>query len=283
MERGTVKGRYTIIRFMPDVYNGEILNVGLIGHNEDGKVYYKMISEDSNKIKSFGKNTRFNYKYIKEKIEFYLLNTYGTTGHVGSVAVASPVKSDFLDQIIEYYSDNYISFSKIRWVKSKNTDLIYDKLYSRYTGDKPLKKVEVNTKTKVADIFKENNLLGVKVKKDFKIKPFKGFNDITMKIDFIYKNGSWNYIQVVPKLDNNKNKLEFIAEMKLLFENINKEDKVKFIYDKNYEKDLIEIINYFSKDNNIEEIDFKDKYQVNELVLDIKNNAKNNIEKLLAV
>ncbi|PKF39840.1 hypothetical protein [Macrococcoides caseolyticum] len=71
--------------------------------------------------------------------------------------------------------------------------------------------------------------------------------------------------------------------MKLLFENINKEDKVKFIYDKNYEKDLIEIINYFSKDNNIEEIDFKDKYQVNELVLDIKNNAKNNIEKLLAV
>lgn len=282
MERTSIKGRYSIIRFMPDVYNGEILNVGILGHDENGKVHFKLISEESNKIKSFGTNIKKNYRFIKEKIEYYLTNTTGTVGYVGNISIATPVKEDFIEKIIDYFTDNYISFSKPRWIKSININNIFNSLYFRYTGDIIDKKIEVNTKSQVSDIFKQRNLLGIKVKKDYK-KPLKDFEDITLKIDFIYKNGVWNYIQVVPKLDSNQKKVDFIGEIKLLFENIDSNDKVKFVYEDESKAELIEILNHIKSKNIIEKIDFNNKNKVDNLLNDINDNAKNNIEKLLAI
>ncbi|UTH05765.1 DUF3037 domain-containing protein [Macrococcoides canis] len=282
MERTSIKGRYSIIRFMPDVYNGEIINVGILGHDENGKVHFKLISEESNKIKSFGSNVKKNYRFIKEKIEYYLNNTTGTVGYVGNISIAAPIKEDFIERIIDYFSDSYISFSKPRWIKSINISNIFNNLYFRYTGDIIDKKIEVNTKTQVSDIFKKRNFLGIKVKKDYK-KPLKDFEDITLKIDFIYKNGVWNYIQVVPKLDSNQKKVDFIGEIKLLFENIDSNDKVKFVYEDGSKAELIEILNHIKANNIIEKIDFNNKNNVDNLLKDINDNAKNNIEKLLAI
>lgn len=277
------KGKYTIIRFVPDVITGEVINVGIILHTEEGIIKFKMIDNDSKKIKAFNKVHSLLYLSIKNKIEYYLENTQGTVGAVGKVNIASPINRDFLPLLIEYFSSDNLRFTELQKVISKNFTISFNSLYERYIDKESDKIVTENTKTRVSKLFEERNYIGTKIKENHKITPIRDFQEISMKIDFVYKNGVWNYLQVVPNLKNNKQKLDFLAEMKLLYSSINNDDKIRFIYN-GHDLETIKIISYFENGNyNIEKINFLDDNDVNILLEDIENHANDNIEELIQV
>lgn len=278
-----IKGYYTVVRYIPDIYNGEIINVGLIIHLEDGSLKYKFIDKENVKIKAFKENKANLYYSIKNKLEYYFKNTEGLVGLVGNVTIASPQNKEFLNIIRKYFSNENLKFSKPKPMISKNSDLIFNNLYEKYISESDNKKVNENTKIEVTKLFEKRNYFGTKVRKNHKIKPIKDINDITMKIDFIYKNGVWNYIQVIPNLSSNKKKLDFLAEIKLLFSAIPNEDKIKFIYSGN-DNEVKKLIKYLEEQrNNIEKINMVNDRHINDLLSDIELNAQNNVEELLAI
>ncbi|MBV5103496.1 DUF3037 domain-containing protein [Mammaliicoccus sciuri] len=284
MERNKrIKGYYTVVRYIPDIFNGEIINIGLIIHLENGSLKYKFVDKESIKIKAFKENKANLYQSIKNKLEYYLNNTEGLVGLVGNISIASPENKDFLNIISKYFTNENLEFSKPKPMISKNSDLIFKNLYEKYINESDDKKVNENIKTEVTKLFEKRNYFGTKVRKNHKIKPIKDIDDVTMKIDFIYKNGVWNYIQVIPDLSSNKKKLDFLAEIKLLFSAIPKEDKVKFVYSGN-NNEVKKLIKYLEEQrNNIEEINMVDNNHVKNLLLDIEQNAQNNVEELLAI
>ncbi|MEB7383144.1 DUF3037 domain-containing protein [Staphylococcus warneri] len=286
MDRGREirqKGKYTIIRFVPDVITGEVINVGIILHTEEGIIKFKMIDNDSKKIKAFNKVHALLYLSIKNKLEYYLENTQGTVGAVGKLNIASPINRDFLPLLIEYFSSDNLKFTELQKVISKDFIVSFNSLYERYIDKESDKIVTENTKTRVSKLFEERNYIGTKIKENYKITPIRDFQEISMKIDFVYKNGVWNYLQVVPNLKNNKQKLDFLAEMKLLYSSINNDDKIRFIYN-GYDLETIKIISYFENESyNIEKINFLDNNDVNILLDDIENHANDNIEELIQV
>lgn len=283
MENKRTKGLFSIIRFSPDVYSGEIINIGLILHLEDGKLIYRLIEKDNPKIKTLDYSDQLFYQTFKNKIEYYLSNSEGLVGEVGEVSIASPQNRDFIKIIKNYFSSNNIFFTKPKPLISKNSNESFTNIYIRYMGHFHEKTIEVNLKNEVSKLFEEKRYLGTKVKKNHSIQPIKDLQDLTMKIDFIYKNGVWNYLQVVPNLKNNKNRLDFIAEVQLLFKSINETDKVKFIYngDDAETKKMIKFL--INERKNIERVDLEKKENIDALLLDIEKNAKDNIDDLLAV
>ncbi|WP_145464248.1 DUF3037 domain-containing protein [Staphylococcus hominis] len=286
MDRGREKrkkGKYTIIRFIPDIITGEVINVGVILHTEEGYIKFKMINSDSKKLKAFNKVYTSIFLSIKNKLEYYLENTQGIVGAVGNLNIASPINSDFLPLLIKYFDSDNLKFTKPQGVVSKNFNQFFSSLYERYIDKEVNKLISENTKTKVSKLFEDRNYIGTKIKANYKIKPLRDFQDISMKIDFVYKNGVWNYLQVVPDLKNNKQKLDFLAEIKLLYSSINNDDKIRFIYN-DYDWETIKIISYFKNQrSNVETINFSNNNDINILLDDIENHANDNIEELIRV
>ncbi|MCE5638575.1 DUF3037 domain-containing protein [Staphylococcus pseudintermedius] len=284
MERNArIKGYYTVVRYIPDMYNGEIINVGMIIHLENGSLKYKFIDKENIKIKVFKASKANLYNSIRSKLEYYIKNTKGLVGLVGNVAIASPQNKDFLNIISEHFTNENLKFSKPKPFITKNSDSLFNSLYEKYITESDDKRINENIKNEVTKIFEKRNYFGTKVRKNHKIKPIKDIDDVTMKIDFIYKNGVWNYIQVIPDLNSNKKKLDFLAEIKLLFSAIPNEDKVKLIYRGN-DKEVRKLIRYFEEQrNNIEKINIVNNNHIDNLLEDIEHNAQNNVEELLAI
>lgn len=281
MDRNRQKAKYTIVRYMPDVFTGEVINIGLILQTEDGKLMYKFIDKENNKLKAFSKNYSILFNSIKNKIEYYLANTEGLFGEVGAVSISSPANSEFLDEIIEYFNDENIRFIKPRGIISRDFENSFNNLFYKYIGEIFTKIINENTKTKVSKIFEERNYIGTKIKENYKIKPISDIQEVSMKIDFVYKNGVWNYLQVVPDLKNNKQKLDFLAEIKLLYSTIHNDDKIRFIYD-GTDSETIKIISYLqNQGSNVEKINLLDENEIGILLEDIENHANDNIEELI--
>lgn len=281
MDRNRQKAKYTIVRYMPDVFTGEVINIGLILQTEDGKLMYKFIDKENNKLKAFSKNYSILFNSIKNKIEYYLANTEGFFGEVGAVSISSPANSEFLDEIIEYFNDENIRFIKPRGIISRDFENSFNNLFYKYIGEIFTKIINENTKTKVSKIFEERNYIGTKIKENYKIKPISDIQEVSMKIDFVYKNGVWNYLQVVPDLKNNKQKLDFLAEIKLLYSTIHNDDKIRFIYD-GTDSETIKIISYLqNQGSNVEKINLLDENEIGILLEDIENHANDNIEELI--
>lgn len=282
MDRKRRTGYYSIVRYIPNVYNGEIFNVGLILHLENGDLLSEFINKEHSKLKSLSNNERSNYGYFRDKLSYYFENISDLFGDVGDVAVSSPADPKFLEEIKNHFTNENFMFTTSKPLMSRDMDKSFLNIFKQYVGSLEERTVETNTKNKVSEIFEERKYLGTKVKKNHSIRPFKALVDTTMKIDFIYKNGVWNYIQVVPSLKQNKNRLDFIAEVQLLFQSIKLEDKVKFIYNGD-DPETKEMIKYLINErDNIEKINLEKKDSINELLLDIEINAKDGIEDLLA-
>lgn len=278
------KGYYTIIRYIPDIYNGEIFNVGLILHSEEGTVKFKFIEKEESKIKAFNENKLNLYLSYKNKMNYYLENTQGLVGLVGELAIASPKNEAFLKLMKDYFSNENITFTNPKPIISKDIHSSFKGLYTKYVGPLEELSIKENTKTEVTKLFEKHKYIGSKIKKNHKIKPIKNMDNIVMKIDFVYKNGVWNYLQVVPDLNTDKKKLDFLAEMKLFYSSINENDKVKFIYKTENKNEIRKLINYLEMlGPKTEEVNLINTIEVNNLLKDISLYAKEDIESLLQV
>ncbi|WJP98449.1 DUF3037 domain-containing protein [Macrococcus bovicus] len=281
METKRIKGCYTVVRYTPDIYNGEVINVGLIIHTQDGMVIANFISDEHMKIKTFGRNSQRRYKFAKDKIAYYLKETNDLIGSVGSFEISSPSDTAFIERISKAFTDNQISFSKPRGIISADMNRTFNNLFLKYIGHENDRKNDINTKVLVTKLFEEHKLLNNKIKKDFKIKPVVDLNNITMKIDFVYKNGVWNYMQVIPKIKDNKSKLDFIGEIKMLFDSVDEDTSIKLIYN-HQDEEIGSILNYLKKvRQNVEDINLNDAAEVEGLLKDIELHAKDNINELL--
>ncbi|MDT0109218.1 DUF3037 domain-containing protein [Listeria booriae] len=285
MEGTRTAGAYSIIRYMPDEYLGEVINIGIILHNEDGTLHYEFLKEDNPKIRSFlgTKHLLNNYKFSVQILGYYLENLTGFDGEVADFSIASPCYSDFLSNMKNYFAGKALIFTEPKLFRTSNPKKFFDSLFAKYVGVFEGSKVRENAKTIVRSIFEQHDFLDKKVAYDHQIKPIKALKDITVKIDFIYKNGVLNYLQAVPEIESPGKKMEWVAKTKMLFDSVDfTKVKIKFLYDKHNEE-IDEIISYFEHFNkNVKTLNISDDDEVENLIAEIEKNAHDNVLELIS-
>ncbi|UBK75914.1 DUF3037 domain-containing protein [Clostridium perfringens] len=244
MERERRKIYYSVIRYSPDDLKGEIINVGLIFFDDMFKeVRFFMLDEKSNKLKAIMNNPveLEIYKSYRDMIEYYLKKCKDDmSGVVGKISIASYYDEDFLEKIIDYYSNKELKFSKINFAFTKNVDKLFETILNRYLGKENVNFEKTNTMTAkkyMKNIFKQNINLKKRVKNDMLINPIKDLDDLKVKIDFTFKNGVWNYMQAIPKIDNNNKNTDWFSKTQLLLDSNSKDTKIHLLY---RESDIVE-------------------------------------------
>lgn len=270
-ERVPVK--YSIIRYSPDEIRGEVINVGLIVHDCDSKdTKFSILDEHSIKLKSIleTRNDINIYKSYKDVIEFYLSSAKDNlSGTVGSKTISSVYSNDFLKDIYEYYNGSKLHLSDPSFAMTKDIDKLFEKMYTRYIRREcDVKQItSVSAKECLKEKFEQTNLLGKKIKTDYRINPIKGLEDYKVRIDFSYKNGVWNYMQAMPT--NSTKYAEWFSKIQIMSENINEnEGKIHLIYNELDSQD--ETINNFIKyletqNKNINILNINNEQKLNEL------------------
>ena len=183
-----------------------------------------MLDEKSNKLKAIMNNPveLEIYKSYRDMIEYYLKKCKDDmSGVVGKISIASYYDEDFLEKIIDYYSNKELKFSKINFAFTKNVDKLFETILNRYLGKENVNFEKTNTMTAkkyMKNIFKQNINLKKRVKNDMLINPIKDLDDLKVKIDFTFKNGVWNYMQAIPKIDNNNKNTDWFSKTQLLLD-----------------------------------------------------------------
>lgn len=275
MDKSKRKIYYSIIRYSPDQLKGEIVNVGLIFFSYGNKeVNFFMLDERSNKLKAIINNSveLEIYKSYKDMIEFYLKKSKeDISGIVGNVYVGSYYEEDFLEKIINYYTNKELSFSKINVAFTKNEKKLFQTLLRRYIGECNVdieKTTTMSAKKYMKQIFRQNENLKKRIKNDMLLKPIKELDDLQIKIDFSFKNGKWNYMQTI---SNNANRAsDWFTKIQFILDETNKEEsKVHLLYKESdflEDKGTFHLLEYL-----------KNKYST----LEIHNiDKKTNVEKL---
>lgn len=275
---------YSIVRYSPDEIKGEVINVGLIMHNfsEEKDVIYYILDENSSKIKALlnTKNEIALYKSFKDIIEYYLLHCKDDiSGYVGSIKMGTIYSEDFLKNIYEYNLNKKMYLSQPQFAKTADIKRLFNTLFDRYIGNyyKTTKKnTHITTKQYMRKLFKQKNLLGTKVESDIVITPIAELKNITYKMDFQFKNGYDNYIYTIPDLNSYS---EWFAKTDIMLRHIiyNTDSKVNLLYrhsDLRNNKELFDIISYFSNKNNVYKINIDSKYETLKLCDYIEEHAE---------
>ncbi|EKN40495.1 hypothetical protein CFSAN001627_19203 [Clostridium botulinum CFSAN001627] len=233
-----------------------------------------MLDERSNKLKAIMNNSveLEIYKSYKDMIEFYLKKSKeDISGIVGNVYVGSYYEEDFLEKIIDYYTNKELSFSKINVAFTKNEKNLFQTLLKRYIGECNVdieKTTTMSAKKYMKQIFRQNENLKKRIKNDMLLKPIKELDDLEIKIDFSFKNGKWNYMQTI---SNNTNRAsDWFTKIQFILDETNKEEsKVHLLYKESdflEDKGTFHLLEYL-----------KNKYST----LEIHNiDKKTNVEKL---
>ncbi|EOO23509.1 hypothetical protein ICM_05067 [Bacillus cereus BAG1X2-3] len=222
------KNWYSVIRYMPDVYKGEVLNVGLIQHSPDnGKLQLKLLEHNNYKLKSLLYNQVLSntYKVQKENVEYFFSKTQQQTN---SVSVTAYSEEGFLSKISEQFPEQFI-LSKPSFSFTNNEEKFFNIMFERYVGKEFINNTISNSvRTYVKECFNSRNFIETKVKCNAKIYPIKEFNDYHFLIDFVYKNGIINYLQSVP---GNKDTLNnWFNKMNTFINDNNSEIGIHFLY-----------------------------------------------------
>lgn len=263
--------KYSIIKYTPDEIRGEVINVGLIIHDCESKdTKFSILEEQSIKLKSIleTKNDINIYKSYKDVIEYYLSSAKDNlSGTVGSKTISTVYSEDFLKDIYDYYSGSKLHLSEPSFAMTRDVNKLFEKIYMRYIKrEYDIKQItSVSAKECLKEKFEKTNLLGKKVKTDYKINPIKGLEDYKVRIDFSFKNGVWNYMQATPT--NSSKYAEWFSKIQVMSENIDEnEGKIHLIYNEIDRRD--ETIN-----NYIEYLEYKHK---NISILNVNNEEKLN-------
>lgn len=251
---------YSIIRYMADELKGEILNVGaLVYCFEEKSIRWSMIEETSNKLKSIldTKVDLLKYKTNKEVLEFYLNNSSKSLlGDVGEINIASYYEEDFLEKIHKKYIVGNLTVSNPNLGYTKDIDMFFNTILKRYVGEKNLPKESstISAKKYMKNLFEDTKLLGTKVKSDYVISPIEELESLKIKIDFTFKNGIWNYMQAIPKLNTMNKNTEWFAKIQLMLESLKDEDaKIHLLYklsEIQEDKETSDLIKYLKEHSN---------------------------------
>lgn len=283
---------YSIVRYYSSDLTGEIVNVGIILHSVSDKITtrYLLIDEQSAKIKAItNSHVDVNvYKSYKDTIEYYLKESCKNTfGDVGDLQISSTLDDRFLLRLYEFYSDKKLFLTKPKFSMATNLDALFNNLFESYVGKKYLltDHKSVGVKKYMRQVFREKQLLDKKVAHDFSITPIEGLDNIKINIDFGYKNGVWNFLQVIPSMTGPTKNTEWFAKTKFMFENLDKETKVHLLYRSSEMDNKKEFMNMYSYLSHLKEsvlrLDLDNSEKVEQLCTIIEKDAHENVEELL--
>ncbi|ACA55700.1 DUF3037 domain-containing protein [Clostridium botulinum] len=228
---------YSIIRYSPDILKGEIINVGLLFHNlKETKVKYFLLDEKSPKIKCIMDNISQVdlYRSYKEILEYYLEKSKDDmSGVVGNTHIGSYFQEDFIKKMYSKFEKKEMFLSMPNVAYTSNEDKLFETILKRYVGNNHTNTKKANTLTAkkyLKKIFAENEVLNKRVKSDLKVKPIKNLDDLEVKIDFTFKNGMWNYMQTIPRIDTKSKNTEWFSQTQLLLDARFEDTKIHLIY-----------------------------------------------------
>ena len=281
------KIKYSIIRYSPDKVRGEIINVGVILHDvEKVETKFNILDENSPKLKSIleSKVDINTYKSFKDVMEYYLTNANNDlSGTVGNKCISSYYSEDFLIDLHTHFLEKNLFFSKPIFAITKDKDRFFNNIYSRYVRKDTLNKSisTISAKDHLKHKFEELNLIGKKVKTDYKISPIKKIDDYKIKVDFTFKNGLWNYIQAIPK--NAASNMDWYSKLQVMSQNLDEhEAKIYLAYSENdlqEDQTVNTLINYLLQEHkNIDKINIDNKVSLNNLceyINDVGENFQN--------
>lgn len=281
------KIKYSIIRYSPDKVRGEIINVGVILHDvEKVETKFNILDENSPKLKSIleSKVDINTYKSFKDVMEYYLTNANNDlSGTVGNKCISSYYSEDFLIDLHTHFLEKNLFFSKPIFAITKDKDRFFNNIYSRYVRKDTLNKSisTISAKDHLKHKFEELNLIGKKVKTDYKISPIKKIDDYKIKVDFTFKNGLWNYIQAIPK--NAASNMDWYSKLQVMSQNLDEhEAKIYLAYSENdlqEDQTVNTLINYLLQEHkNIDKLNIDNKVSLNNLceyINDVGENFQN--------
>lgn len=280
MERQTCW--YSVVRYRNNATAGEVINVGLILHAvSDNRIIYKILDENNAKIKGISNNDVDIATYkVKKDYLLFLLESMEKNLFVGEENI-SLFDQNFLYSCYENFKSESMFLSEPAFAKTSNLDMLFDNLFSTYVGAKFLSTDQraVSIKTILRNTFEERNLMR-KIKRDFSISPIDDLNDVVkVQIDFGFKNGIWNYLQVVQFNNSSGSRnTEWFAKTKLLIDSYLEDMQLYLMYktteDLDFNKEISQVINYFTKaDSRVKSIDVNDQGALDSLCNYIEKEA----------
>lgn len=276
---------YSIVRYKADELTGEVINVGVILHSfeNDEEMHFKylFIDENADKIKAITSNSTeiALYKTYKDNMQYYIdKSTENLLGQVGQVIIDSPAQNGYMESLFEFHKNERLFLTRPKYSLTKNVDLLFEKIFEIYVGSRYLYKEDnvISTKRHMKKMLEEQSLLNKKVISDHIIAPIEELENVQIKVDFSYKNGVWNYMQGIPLASGPSQSTEWFAKTKFMFENLQKDSKIKLLYrsTETYDEEFMSMLEYFTKDNeNVEKLDIDNQHKVKELFEQIANEA----------
>lgn len=266
--------KYSIIRYSPDEIRGEIINVGVILHDVNKvETKFSILDEGSLKLKSLLENkVEINtYKSYKDVIEYYLTQASDDlSGTVGDKCIGSYYSEDFLNDLHSHYKNKKMFLSEPIFAATKDKNKFFESIFCRYVKKGYLNKsiATVSAKEHLKQKFEELDLIGKKIKTDYKISPIKKIDDYKVKIDFTFKNGVWNYIQTIPK--NASSNMDWYSRLQVMSQNLNEDEaKIYLAYsnsDIQEDHTITTLINYLLEEHsNIDRVDIDNINILNDL------------------
>lgn len=251
---------YSVIRYAPDNLKGEVINVGLLLHEQPNKkIHFHLLDQNNMKLKSLLGNADALelYKIHKDYVEYYLEKTslHGNLFDVGRY------DNNLLSSLTAVFPDE-IKLSEPTFSLTSNVERLFNNLLEIYIGNDFLKSDEsgsLTIKRYVRDIFEDKNLIGQKIKTNARIQPIKDKESISYTVDFVYKNGVINFMQTTPSQENINN---WFSRLAVFIDNYKAESVYHLLLDsqnKDFpEKTFSEMLDFLkSKNKNIHVIDIK--------------------------
>ncbi len=237
MEKRKQKVSYSIIRYSPDAIKGEMINIGVLLFNFDEKqTKYCFVDENSSKLRAVveSKIELEEYKSYKEVLEYYLKESKNNiAGVVGKVFIASYFNENYLEELYEHTKNNKLYLSKPNIAYTRDINSFFSTILNRYVGEKNVRRdvTTMTAKKYMKQIFSSNDNLNKRVRSDVRIKPIEELKDLEVNIDFMFKNGKWNYMQTIPKITNANKNSEWFSKIQLILdENTQEKTKIHLIY-----------------------------------------------------
>ncbi|MEK3996659.1 DUF3037 domain-containing protein [Psychrobacillus sp. FSL K6-2365] len=245
---------YSVIRYCPDKLKGETINVGVILNNFDKQeVYYRLLSVSNIKLKALlqDSNSLELYKVYTDYLNYYFEESIQNQDIFFSSSIDA-----FYTNLKDIFPKG-MTLTEPTFALTEDSEKLFNQLMDIYIGKVFLKeneKSKTNVKQYVRNAFSERSLINHKIKTNARINPIKNKELISFQVDFVYKNGVVNLMQVAPSKDNLHN---WFNKLNTLVENYNSDSVYHVLMDDNIEeypdKTFIEMIEYLRERTSTEQ------------------------------
>lgn len=192
------ESKYSIIRYCPDLLKGEVINIGVIIEDVTAsKIHYKILKHTNPKIKSLFTDSK-NIDLYKVNYDFI---TYFINQGMSNQNLFNPDSSSGFMEHLTSILPKQIKISESTFALTESPERLLKIIMETYIGEEFLMDESLavsNVKKYVKEVFDNKELLDKKVKANTKVYPIKNKRSINFQVDFIYKNGIFNFMQAAP-------------------------------------------------------------------------------------